>query len=56
MAIFVITPFAGPALGPIVGGYVYVAGISWRWLFWILTIFAGVCFIVILFGIPETYG
>ena len=56
MAIVVITPFAGPTLGPIVGGYVSVAGISWRWLFWILSIFAGVCYVVILLSIPETYA
>jgi MFS family permease len=56
MAIFVITPFAGPTLSPIIGGYVSVSGISWRWLFWILVIFSGVCYAVILFGIPETYA
>jgi MFS family permease len=55
MAFFVITPFAGPALGPIVGGYVFVAGVSWRWLFWILAIFAGVTFVLTFFTIPETY-
>jgi Major Facilitator Superfamily. len=39
MAIFTVAPFAGPALGPTVAGYIVVAGLSWRWLFWILAIF-----------------
>ena len=56
MALFVITPFAGPSLGPIVGGYVSVAGLHWTWLFWILSIFSGLCYLVVLFGLPETYA
>lgn len=39
LAIFTLAPFAGPALGPTVAGYMSVAGVSWRWLFWVLTIF-----------------
>jgi MFS family permease len=39
LAIFTVAPFAGPAIGPIVGGYLNEAGVSWRWLFWILTLF-----------------
>jgi MFS family permease len=56
MAIFIISPFAGPALGPIVGGYIEVAGVSWRWVFWVLTILAGVCLLLAVFVIPETYA
>ncbi|KDQ13828.1 hypothetical protein BOTBODRAFT_361706 [Botryobasidium botryosum FD-172 SS1] len=56
MAIFALAPFAGPALGPIVGGYMQVAGVHWRWLFWVLTMFAGVCLVFIYFTLPETYG
>ncbi|KDQ11581.1 hypothetical protein BOTBODRAFT_35248 [Botryobasidium botryosum FD-172 SS1] len=55
MAIFTLAPFAGPAIGPIVGGYMQVAGVHWRWLFWVLAIFAGVCFVMIVFTMPETY-
>ncbi|KAG7450646.1 MFS general substrate transporter [Guyanagaster necrorhizus] len=55
LAVFVIAPFAGPSLGPIVSGFISVGGASWRWLFWVLTIFAGVCWILILIMIPETY-
>lgn len=39
LAIFALAPFAGPCLGPIVGGYISNAGVSWRWLFWVLTLF-----------------
>ncbi|TRM61103.1 major facilitator superfamily domain-containing protein [Schizophyllum amplum] len=56
LAMFTLAPFAGPALGPTVAGYMNVAGVSWRWLFWVLTIFAGSCWFLILFTIPETYA
>lgn len=36
MAIFTVAPFAGPALGPTVAGFIS-DHISWRWLFWVLT-------------------
>ncbi|KAG7099111.1 hypothetical protein E1B28_000984 [Marasmius oreades] len=55
LAIFTLAPFAGPTLGPTVAGFIYVSGTSWRWLFWILAIFAGVCWILMLFTLPETY-
>ncbi|KIK50280.1 hypothetical protein GYMLUDRAFT_51297 [Collybiopsis luxurians FD-317 M1] len=56
LAIFTVAPFAGPALGPTVGGFIYVSGASWRWLFWVLTIFAGVCWVLIVLTLPETYA
>lgn len=56
MAFFSLAPFAGPALGPIVGGFIFVTGTNWRWLFWVLTLFAGFCGLLILFTIPETYA
>ncbi|KAK4056904.1 hypothetical protein OIO90_002154 [Microbotryomycetes sp. JL221] len=55
LAIFALMPFAGPAIAPIISGYLEFAGVSWRWIFWILTIFAGVCFVGIVFLLPETY-
>ncbi|ELU43026.1 polyamine transporter 1 [Rhizoctonia solani AG-1 IA] len=39
LAIFTLAPFAGPALGPTVAGYMSLAGVSWRWLFGVLSIF-----------------
>ncbi|KAI9462440.1 MFS general substrate transporter [Lactarius psammicola] len=56
MLIFAVSPFAGPALGPVVSGWMAVAGVSWRWLFWVLTMFAGLCLVGIFFTLPETFG
>ncbi|KAE9408218.1 MFS general substrate transporter [Gymnopus androsaceus JB14] len=56
LAIFTLAPFAGPALGPTVAGFMYVSGVSWRWLFGVLAIFAGVCWVGIVFTLPETYA
>ncbi|KAK5074222.1 hypothetical protein LTR64_006632 [Lithohypha guttulata] len=44
----------GPALGPIVGGYLseYV---GWRWNFHLLAIWTAVMFVLCLFLLPETY-
>jgi hypothetical protein len=36
--------------------YIHVAGVNWRWVYWILTIFAGFCFALVAFALPETYG
>ncbi len=55
LAIFTLAPFAGPSLGPTVSGFITVAGASWKWMFWVQTIFAGVCLIGIIFTLPETY-
>ena len=55
LALFAVAPFAGPALGPIVSGFMSVAGVHWRWVFWVMTIFAGVCGILLLLTVPETF-
>ena len=41
MALFTLAPFAGPSFSPTVSGFMSVAGVSWRWVFWVLTLFAG---------------
>ncbi|GMK54079.1 hypothetical protein CspeluHIS016_0106650 [Cutaneotrichosporon spelunceum] len=56
MALFGIAPFAGPSLGPIVSGFIQTAGADWRWVYWVTTMFAGVCTLFIVFTLPETYG
>lgn len=55
MMLYSGSPFIGPALGPIVGGFINQYA-SWRWTFWVLLIWTGVqlCFIAIT--IPETYA
>jgi multidrug resistance protein len=54
MAAFSAAPFIGPAIGPLVGGYLSQAA-GWRWLYWIQLIFAGTCWIFITLTVPETY-
>lgn len=56
MALFGIAPFAGPSLGPIVSGFIHVTHTSWRWVFWVSAMFAGVCLILVVFTMPETYA
>lgn len=56
LSLFSLAPFAGPALGPIVSGFIYVTGTSWRWLFWVCTIFSGVCLVLVVLTLPETYA
>ena len=43
-AVFAVAPIAGPGVGPVVAGYLAEGGVSWRWLFWILTIFVSKIF------------
>lgn len=54
-SVFTLAPFAGPSLAPIVSGFIAVSGTSWRWVYWVTTIFAGACLAIIIFTIPETY-
>ena len=55
MAAFSAAPFIGPAIGPLIGGYLY-DGKGWRWLYWIQLIVAGFVWIMITFTVPETYA
>ncbi|KAI9487756.1 MAG: major facilitator superfamily domain-containing protein [Benjaminiella poitrasii] len=54
IAYFAAAPYAGPVLGPIVGGWISVGTQNWRWIYWVNMIFAGVMWIIICF-LPETY-
>lgn len=55
MAAFSAAPFIGPAIGPLVGGFLSDA-LGWRWLYWIQLILAGVVYVLITFTVPETYA
>ncbi len=55
MAAFSAAPFIGPAIGPLVGGFLSDAA-GWRWLYWIQLILAAIVWAVITFTVPETYA
>lgn len=46
-----------PVLGPVVGGFVAQdMSLKWNLIFWIMFAFAGVCTIITIIWIPETYA
>ena len=55
MAAFSAAPFIGPAIGPLIGGYLANAG-GWRWLYWIQLILSGFCWLLLIITVPETYA
>ncbi|KAL3481397.1 MFS general substrate transporter [Aspergillus californicus] len=52
MAIFMFTAMAFPMAGPLVSGFTVL--ISWRWVFWVALIVAGVG-VPVVGALPETY-
>ncbi|KAG0644967.1 Major facilitator superfamily multidrug transporter mdrA [Hyphodiscus hymeniophilus] len=54
MGAFVTAPFLGPALGPIVGGFL-VETQGWRWTLGLIAILAGVVWIATTLTTPETF-
>ncbi|KAF7535529.1 hypothetical protein G7054_g5280 [Neopestalotiopsis clavispora] len=55
MAAFSAAPFIGPAIGPLIGGWLSMAA-GWRWLYWIQLILAAIVWVLITFTVPETYA
>ena len=55
MAAFSAAPFIGPAIGPLVGGFLS-DDLGWRWLYWIQLILSGTVWFLITFTVPETYA
>ncbi|KAH7018685.1 major facilitator superfamily domain-containing protein [Macrophomina phaseolina] len=54
MMIYTASPFIGPEVGPLVGGFINQYT-SWRWTFYVMLIWAGVQLAGIVFLVPETY-
>ncbi|KAG6000785.1 hypothetical protein E4U21_005019, partial [Claviceps maximensis] len=54
-SIFALAPFLGPALGPIVSGFLAQAA-GWRWVVGLTAIFTGTLWIVQSLVAPETYA
>lgn len=53
MSAFCVAPFAGPVLGPIMGGFA-VQNKNWRWTMWISLMLSG-AILPFLLWMPETY-
>lgn len=54
MSLYIMTPFLGPAIGAVVGGYV-ASSKGWRWTMWILLILTGTLAVPGAVGMRETY-
>lgn len=53
MSTFCLAPFAGPVLGPVMGGFA-VSAYNWKWTMWISLMLSGVTLPFIIW-MPETY-
>jgi multidrug resistance protein len=54
MALFSVSPFIGPSIGPLLGGFINYNA-DWRWTYYVLLIWAGVVWAAVIFLVPETY-
>lgn len=54
LAMYTSGPLLGPALGPIVGAYVSQR-VTWRWVFWVISIASGCFQIIALLFLKESY-
>ena len=48
--------FLGPVLGPVVSGFIAEDTGNFRWVFWVMTMFAGTCSVLTILFLPETYA
>jgi multidrug resistance protein len=55
MTIFAVGPTLGPSLSPVIGGII-AQKLGWRWIFWFISILAGVLTIVSALLLRETYA
>ncbi|KAJ8690033.1 hypothetical protein PTI98_012879 [Pleurotus ostreatus] len=55
-SLFTASVFMGPVMGPIVAGYIVESSLSWRWVFWVMMMFAGACTLLMIILLPETYA
>ncbi|KAK9460745.1 major facilitator superfamily domain-containing protein [Lipomyces oligophaga] len=55
IGLFSVGPTLGPIVAPVISGFISQY-LSWRWVFWILTIVTGVVWMIGLIMIKETYA
>jgi MFS family permease len=54
--IFAVAAFAGPLLGPVIGGFIVQSSyLSWRWVDWMTLIISAVVLSIIVLFQPETF-
>jgi MFS family permease len=54
--IFAVAAFAGPLLGPIIGGFIVQSPyLSWRWVDWMTLIISALVLGIVVFFQPETF-
>ncbi|KIY53154.1 MFS general substrate transporter [Fistulina hepatica ATCC 64428] len=54
-SVFTLCVFLGTTIAPIACGYIVESSLGWRWVFWIMMIFAGTCTTIMFIMLPETY-
>lgn len=54
LAIWSLAPSCGPALAPIIGGFI-AQYTTWRWVFWTVVIFQGVTLVMLVLFFKESY-
>ncbi|KAG9664130.1 MFS general substrate transporter, partial [Aureobasidium melanogenum] len=54
MMIYTAAPFLDPELGPLIADFINY-NTNWRWTFWVLLIWAGIQWLLIVFFVAETY-
>ncbi|KAL9128600.1 MAG: hypothetical protein Q9217_002765 [Psora testacea] len=55
LGLFSIMTFAGPVLGPVVGGFIVDSYLGWRWTEWITVFLGFFSFALGFICLPETY-
>ncbi len=55
ITLFSIAVFAGPLLGPFIGGFISDSYLGWRWTMYLVGIMGAAAFVMNLFFLRETY-
>jgi len=55
IAVFALSTFGGPAVGPVVGSFITKSYLGWRWTQWITLIWACAMLILIALTLKESY-